>query len=101
MALFSLGIFFFRLERRPGQNGLVADDSVGQLLFLRTVGAVVRCSGTAAMAAWLPASGVEDQPWLHGPCILCMVGRYYAFYFATKLLSPFNFVTFYPGGALS
>ena len=90
--LFSLGVFFFALNDALGK-WLVADYSVGQLLFLRTVGAVF----VLAPLLWRNGTGISiDRQWgLHATRILCMAADTYSFYFATKALPLADVMTFY------
>ena len=90
--LFSLGMFFFALNDALGK-WLVADYSVGQLLFLRTVGAAF----VLGPLLWRHGSGlrIEDQLGLHLARILCMAADTYSFYFATKFLPLADVMTFY------
>ena len=92
MALFSLGIFFFALNDALGK-WLVADYSVGQLLFLRTIGAVF----VLGPLLWRHGASlrVEDQLALHVGRILCMAADTYSFYFSTKFLPLADVMTFY------
>ena len=90
--LFSLGVFFFALNDALGK-WLVADYSVGQLLFLRTVGAVF----VLGPLLWRNGAGIRiDGQWgLHLTRILCMAADTYSFYFATKALPLADVMTFY------
>ena len=90
--LFSLGIFCFALSDALGK-WLVADYSVGQLMFLRTIGAAFvlvpllrrHSSGLRITAQWR----------LHIVRILCMALDTYSFYYATKSLPLADVMTFY------
>ncbi len=90
--LFSLGIFFFALNDALGK-WLVADYGVGQLLFMRTLGAafllvplLLRHRG----GVWL-----RSQWAWHLARILCMAVDTYAFYFACRALPLADVMTFY------
>ncbi len=90
--LFSLGVFLFAVNDALGK-WLVADYSVGQLLLLRTVGAVF----VLVPLLWRNRAGVRiaDQWGLHVTRILCMAVDTYSFYFATKSLPLADVMTFY------
>ena len=90
--LYSLGVFLFALNDALGK-WLVADYSVGQLLFLRTIGAaLVLCPLLWRNRA---ALRVADQRKLHLARIVCMAADTYSFYFATKALPLADVMTFY------
>lgn len=92
VVLFSLGIFFFALNDALGK-WLVTDYGVGQLLFMRTVGATFLLlplllrhrAGVALRSQWV---------W-HGARVLFMAIDTYAFYFATRSLPLADVMTFY------
>ncbi len=90
--LYSLGVFLFALNDALGK-WLVADYSVGQLLFLRTVGATF----VLFPLIWRHRAGVRivSQWRLHVARILCMAADTYSFYFATKTLPLADVMTFY------
>lgn len=90
--LFSLGVFLFALNDALGK-WLVASYSVGQLLLLRTVGALF----VLVPLLWRNRAGVRiaDQWGLHVVRILCMALDTYSFYFATRSLPLADVMTFY------
>ncbi len=92
VGLFSLGIFMFALNDALGK-WLVADYAVGQLLFLRTVGAVA----VLGPLLWNSRADVRirDQWSWHLLRILCMAADTFSFYFATKSLPLADVMTFY------
>ncbi len=92
MALFSLGIFFFALNDALAK-WLVTDYSAGQLLLLRTIGAVVVL--VPVLRRYPGDIRIKDQHGLHLARILCMAADTYAFYFATKFLPLADVITFY------
>ena len=92
VGLFSLGIFMFALNDALGK-WLVADYAVGQLLFLRTIGAVA----VLGPLLWNSRADVRirDQWSWHALRILCMAADTFSFYFATKSLPLADVMTFY------
>ena len=92
MALFSLGIFFFALNDALAK-WLVTDYSAGQLLLVRTLGAIA----VLVPVLWRYKGDIriKDQHGLHLARILCMAADTYSFYFATKFLPLADVMTFY------
>ena len=74
MALFSLGIFFFALNDALAK-WLVTDYSAGQVLLLRTAGAVVVL--VPLLRRYPGDLRIKDQHGLHLARILCMAADTY------------------------
>ncbi|TPQ48329.1 EamA family transporter [Prosthecomicrobium hirschii] len=95
--LYSAGIFFFALNDALGK-WLVADYSVGQLLLLRTIGAVF----VLAPLLWLhrPALIGGGQTGLKLARVACMAADTFAFYYSTLYLPLADVMTFYMAAPL-
>ncbi len=90
--LYSAGIFFFAANDALGK-WLVTDYSVGQIMFLRAVGAGI----PLAFMLWRRGVGlrVEGQYGLHLLRVLCSAADTFAFYFAARALPLADVMTFY------
>ncbi|MBT9290484.1 DMT family transporter [Prosthecodimorpha staleyi] len=95
--LYSAGIFFFALNDALGK-WLVADYSVGQLLLLRTIGAVF----VLAPLIWMhrPALFGGGQTGLKLARVACMAADTFAFYYSTLYLPLADVMTFYMAAPL-
>ncbi|KPL51624.1 hypothetical protein ABB55_04750 [Prosthecomicrobium hirschii] len=95
--LYSAGIFFFALNDALGK-WLVADYSVGQLLLLRTIGAVF----VLAPLIWMhrPALIGGGQTGLKLARVACMAADTFAFYYSTLYLPLADVMTFYMAAPL-
>lgn len=95
--LYSAGIFFFALNDALGK-WLVADYSVGQLLLLRTIGAVF----VLAPLIWMhrPALIGGGQTELKLARVACMAADTFAFYYSTLYLPLADVMTFYMAAPL-
>ncbi|MCW1844095.1 DMT family transporter [Prosthecomicrobium hirschii] len=95
--LYSAGIFFFALNDALGK-WLVADYSVGQLLLLRTIGAVF----VLAPLLWMhrPALIGGGQTGLKLARVACMAADTFAFYYSTLYLPLADVMTFYMAAPL-
>ncbi len=90
--LFSLGIFFFAVNDALGK-WLVGSYAVGELLLLRSVGALI----VLGPMLWLtrPDLDIRDEWPLHLLRVACMAADSFAFYFATRTLPLADVMTFY------
>ena len=90
--LFSLGIFFFAVNDALGK-WLVGSYAVGELLLLRSVGALI----VLGPMLWLtrPDLDIRDEWPIHLLRVACMAADTFAFYFATRTLPLADVMTFY------
>ncbi|MEJ1162027.1 DMT family transporter [Prosthecomicrobium sp. N25] len=95
--LYSLGVFFFALNDALGK-WLVAEYTVGQLMLLRTVGAVL----ILAPLIWTAGASLvrRDQMGLQVARILFMAADTYAFYYSTRYLPLADVMTYYMAAPL-
>ncbi|MDQ0468097.1 DMT family transporter [Labrys wisconsinensis] len=97
IAFYLTGVFFFAVNDALGK-WLMADYSVGQLLLLRSTGAVV----VLVVLGWRERAGIfhADQIGLNLLRVACMAGDTFAFYYATKALPLADVMTFYMAAPL-
>jgi S-adenosylmethionine uptake transporter len=95
--LYSLGVFFFALNDALGK-WLAADYTVGQLMLLRTTGAVL----ILGPLIWQTGAALfrREQMGLQIARVLFMAADTYAFYFSTKALPLADVMTFYMAAPL-
>ena len=90
--LFSLGIFFFALNDALGK-WLVSDYTVGQIMFVRSLGA----AAVILPFAWRSSVSLRlrGQWAFHALRVVCMTVDSFAFYYATKYLPLADVMTYY------
>ncbi len=90
--LFSLGIFCFAVNDALGK-WLVGSYAVGELMLLRSVGALI----LLGPMLWLtrPDLDIRGEAPLHLLRIACMAADSFSFYFATRTLPLADVMTFY------
>ena len=97
VALYLTGVFLFALNDALGK-WLVADYGVGQLMFVRAIGAAFVLAPMAL--ALKPALGVVENPPLQVVRVLAMAGDTFAFYWATRSMPLADVMTFYMAAPL-
>lgn len=90
--LFCIGIFFFALNDAVGK-WLVHDYPVGQILFVRTLGAA--CFLIPILSRNRSKLVIPNQRGLHAVRVLVMTMDSFAFYFSTLTLPLADVMTFY------
>ena len=90
--LFSLGIFFFAVNDALGK-WLVSDYTVGQIMFVRSLGA----AAVILPFAWNSSVSLRlrGQWAFHAVRVVCMTLDSFAFYYATKYLPLADVMTYY------
>lgn len=92
-----MGVFLFALNDALGK-WLVADYGVGQLMFVRSIGAAFVLAPMAL--ALKPALRAVENPPLQVLRVLAMAGDTFAFYWATRFMPLADVMTFYMAAPL-
>ena len=92
VVLYLVGVGLFAINDALGK-WLVADYGVGQLMMLRSIGAVIVL---APMILKLRVNFIDPrQPWLQVVRVLCAAVDTFAFYYATRTMPLADVMTFY------